>query len=131
MPLFLVRSICLPKPNEDFSNKRAVAIGNLILLQSMISRSYNFLCSAGSKSVRCRLGQLRGPRGVRGAVRGAAGGGAGGERQEVPGAQDAGHRAGQGPGHGAVQGRVCRGLRLVIDIRWIISTVVDTVQGDP
>ena len=61
----------------------------------MISRSYNFLCSAGSKSVRCRLGQLRGPRGVRGAVGGAEGGGAGGERQEVPGAQDAGHRAGQ------------------------------------
>ena len=71
--------------------------------------------SAGCKSVRIRLGQLRGPRGVRGAVRGAAGGGAGGEREEVPGTQDAGHRAGQGPGYGAVQGRVRRGLRWVVD----------------
>ena len=75
--------------------------------------------SAGCKSVRIRLGQLRGPRGVRGAVRGAAGGGAGGEREGVPGTQDAGHRAGQEPRHGAVQGRLRRGLGWVVDTNQI------------
>ena len=73
--------------------------------------------SAGCKSVRIRLGQLRGARGVRGAVRGAAGGGAGGEREGVPGTQDAGHRAGQEHEDRAVQGRVRRGLGWVLHTR--------------